>query len=53
EIEAVARDQVLDRLPPRTRVEHDTFSRCGRCDRVYWPGSHVTALRRRFGDLLR
>jgi len=36
----VTREQVLERLPPRTRVEHDTFTACPGCDRVYWAGSH-------------
>lgn len=52
ELETVRRGDVLARLPPRTRVEHDSFARCPGCDRVYWPGSHVDALRERFPDLL-
>lgn len=36
----VTKEEVLDRLPPRTRVEHDRFSRCASCGQVYWPGSH-------------
>ncbi len=39
-LEAVSKQEVLDRLPPRTRQEHDTFSRCRGCGQVYWPGSH-------------
>jgi uncharacterized protein len=40
----VSRDDVLEVLPPRTRVEHDRFVRCEGCDQVYWPGSHVDAM---------
>lgn len=43
-LEAVAKADVLDRLPPRTRVEHDRFARCVGCAQVYWPGSHTTAI---------
>jgi len=39
-VEAVARDAVLDRLPPAVAANHDTFRRCTRCDRVYWRGDH-------------
>lgn len=39
-LRGVPKREVLDELPPRTRVEHDTFSRCGDCGQVYWPGSH-------------
>lgn len=48
----VPKADVLDELPPRTRVEHDTFSRCTGCRRVYWPGSHIDAITRRFEAIL-
>ncbi|MFU8841942.1 MAG: Mut7-C RNAse domain-containing protein [Nitriliruptoraceae bacterium] len=41
----VARDVVLELLPPRTRTEFDEFARCDSCGQVYWPGSHVEAMR--------
>ena len=41
----VSRDEVLEQLPPRTRREFDRFSRCESCGQVYWPGSHVDAMR--------
>lgn len=40
----VDKDAVLERLPARTRVEHQQFARCERCERVYWPGSHTTRI---------
>lgn len=36
----VAKAEVLDQLEPRTRLYYEDFSRCGRCGRVYWKGSH-------------
>ena len=50
-LEPVAKQEVLEQLPPATRREHDTFVRCDRCRQVYWPGTHVDALRDRFGEL--
>ncbi|MFP4149594.1 MAG: Mut7-C RNAse domain-containing protein [Nitriliruptoraceae bacterium] len=44
-LERVARQEVLDELPPRTRTAYDTFARCTSCRQVYWPGSHVEAMR--------
>jgi uncharacterized protein with PIN domain len=41
-----SRDEVIDRLPPRTRTEFDQFHQCGACGRVYWRGSHYQRLRR-------
>lgn len=44
ELEAVDKAEVVDDLPPRTRVEFDRFARCRACGQVYWPGSHVDAV---------
>lgn len=43
-LEAVAKAEVADRLPPRTRQHFDAFWRCPGCCRVYWRGSHWTRL---------
>lgn len=40
----VAKDDILDRLPPLTRRYHDTFRRCTGCDRLYWAGAHQQRL---------
>ena len=44
-VEPVAKAAVWDRLPERTRVEHDRFSRCTGCRKVYWEGSHHRDMR--------
>ncbi|WP_288380450.1 Mut7-C RNAse domain-containing protein [uncultured Massilia sp.] len=36
----VAKDDVLERLPPRVSATHDEFTTCDACRRVYWKGSH-------------
>jgi uncharacterized protein len=41
---AVAKADVLDELPPRTREAFDTFARCRACRQVYWSGSHTDAI---------
>lgn len=43
-LEPVARDEVLDRIPPRTRAAIDSYARCVDCAQLYWPGSHRDAL---------
>lgn len=40
----VAKEQVEDRLPPRTRRDYHHFQRCPDCSRVYWQGSHYDRL---------
>jgi uncharacterized protein with PIN domain len=42
----VAKAEVIDRLPPRTRAEFNDFHVCDACGRIYWRGSHYQRLRR-------
>ena len=36
----VAKQEILDRLEPKTRRYYDDFYRCLACDQIYWRGSH-------------
>lgn len=49
---AVAKDEVLDLLEPATRREHDRFTRCPDCGRVYWPGTHHEQLSSVLAEIL-
>ncbi|MBI2188458.1 MAG: Mut7-C ubiquitin/RNAse domain-containing protein [Acidobacteria bacterium] len=48
-----AKEDVIDRLPPRARAEFDEFHTCDSCGRVYWRGSHYQRLRRFLDQALR
>lgn len=50
-LEAVDKADIFHLLEPKTRKYVHTFRRCPNCGRIYWPGSHYTALRERFRDL--
>ncbi|MDP8922449.1 MAG: Mut7-C ubiquitin/RNAse domain-containing protein [Chloroflexota bacterium] len=39
-LESVRKEDVLDRLQPKTRRYYDEFARCPACDRIFWKGSH-------------
>ena len=39
-LQAIAKSQVLPRLPPTVQTSHEHFTHCALCDRVYWQGSH-------------
>ena len=39
-LQAVPKDQILERLEPLTRRYFDEFQRCPVCDQIYWKGSH-------------
>jgi uncharacterized protein len=41
----VSREEVVDRVPPRSRRLYDDYRRCADCGRVYWKGTHFERLR--------
>jgi uncharacterized protein with PIN domain len=43
---AVAREAVIDRVPPRSRAHCQEFRQCPGCGRVYWNGSHYRRMQR-------
>lgn len=43
-IQAVAKAEVSDRLPARTREYYDEFYRCTLCAQVYWKGTHFSRM---------
>lgn len=36
----VLKDEISDRLPPKTMQYYNEFMKCQGCDRIYWKGSH-------------
>lgn len=52
EVRPVAKDEVAGRIPPRTARWLDDYFLCAACDRLYWEGTHVAALRPRLEALL-
>ena len=40
ELHPVDRERVVDQVPPHVARTATRFTRCARCGRVYWPGSH-------------
>lgn len=41
QLEPVRKQDVIDRLPPRTSAHYDEFWLCPICGRLYWEGSHL------------
>ncbi len=50
-LEPASSTQVADRVPPYVLRTHAEFRRCPGCGRVYWPGSHLQAMRAQIGEL--
>jgi uncharacterized protein with PIN domain len=45
-LEAVAKETVLDRLEPLTKLYFDEFQICPNCGQIYWKGSHYEKMER-------
>ena len=45
------RDYVKDSVPARVFATQTQYTQCPACHRVYWPGTHWQAMRRRLADL--
>ena len=46
-LEKVAKDDVIEKLEPLTKIYYEQFRRCIGCGQIYWPGSHFSKLQRR------
>ena len=46
-LEKVAKDDVIEKLEPLTKIYYEQFRRCTGCGQIYWPGSHFSKLQRR------
>jgi uncharacterized protein len=43
-LQPVAKEAILHRLEPKTRLYFDEFQICRACQQIYWQGSHTTRL---------
>ena len=51
-LERIDKAAVAQRLPEQVLQLQESFTRCGGCDRVYWPGSHYERMRAALGRAL-
>ena len=51
-LRTVAKQQVANRIPPRTAHWLDEYYLCTSCDQLYWEGTHVPILRQRVAWIL-
>lgn len=52
-LEAVAKDAVWERIPPKTRRRFNDFARCPSCGRLFWKGSHYEQIGAKVERILR
>jgi len=39
-LDAVPKEEILERIPPKARAFCDVYARCETCDKIYWKGTH-------------
>ncbi|MFZ4537956.1 Mut7-C RNAse domain-containing protein [Propionivibrio sp.] len=44
-LHSIAKEDVLERLPPSVRTNHTRFTTCHLCQRIFWPGTHWERMR--------
>jgi uncharacterized protein with PIN domain len=50
-LQPVDKGAIAHRLPPQVLEQQQSFCRCTRCARVYWPGSHYRRMRGTLANL--
>lgn len=48
----VRKEEIIDRLQPRTSKYYKVFKKCPSCERIYWEGSHFERMRKLIKDTL-
>lgn len=51
-LEAVAKEKILDRIPPKAKAYCDRFVLCRTCDKIYWKGTHCTHMQKVVDQIL-
>ncbi|OGU57743.1 MAG: twitching motility protein PilT [Ignavibacteria bacterium RBG_13_36_8] len=41
----IKKENIIDRIPPKVRAQHEDYYICKECDRIYWAGSHYDKMK--------
>ena len=52
-LEGVSKEEVYDRIPPKTRAIRDEYVYCSSCDKLFWKGTHYTKIGAIIEEILR
>jgi len=42
----ISKDEIIDRLLPKTSRYYQSFKKCNHCDHIYWEGSHYSRMKK-------
>lgn len=52
-VQPVAKESILEKIPPKTRDNYDEFRQCLDCGKIYWKGSHYENMRQFIDEVRR
>jgi uncharacterized protein len=50
-LEEIQKEEIKDRLPPKTNEYYNKFNICPSCDQIYWQGSHYQRMKQFIDDI--
>lgn len=51
-LESVEKETIMHRIPPKTRQYYDAYMLCHGCNKLYWKGTHYTAIKKTIDEVL-
>jgi uncharacterized protein with PIN domain len=51
-LEKITKEEIIERLEPKTKKYFDDFRYCSSCDKIYWRGSHYEKTEKMLNKLL-
>ena len=51
-LERVSKEQIEDRIPPKTKAFCDEYAYCRKCDKIYWKGTHYIRMKKRIDEIM-
>lgn len=51
-LEAVPKEEIEDRVPPKARRIYNAYTHCKSCDKIYWRGTHYMNMKEVIGQIL-
>ncbi len=48
----ITKEEIIDRLAPKTKLYYDDFRICEKCNQIYWKGSHFKKMEHFFHEVL-
>jgi uncharacterized protein with PIN domain len=51
-LKSILKEDVMDRIPPKTKLCCDNYSICHSCHKLYWNGTHMISMQKAVEQIL-